>query len=252
MLKRTRKTFITSDLHLGHSNIIKYCNRPYKVSGSNSNPDNIPEVKEMNNDIISMFGSLPFDCDIWNLGDVFFPGFFGKELVQKFEAMQQAVNALKGYGCTGRRLFLVLGNHDDMHTSRDTVANFYRKLGFDEVYDTPVILEDKYILSHEPVYIKPGSNFINLYGHTHDLDIDPAYFCYDYENYAMNKRVFESHKMDAPQPVLRYPEKVVDLNNYKNMCLDKNKGILEWEGDYFKVAATFYRRNPIEEEEAKE
>ena len=74
MLQRTRQTFIISDLHLGHSNIIKYCGRPYHVEGSNRNPANIPEVNRMNEDILKMFDYLPDNCDIWNLGDCFFCG----------------------------------------------------------------------------------------------------------------------------------------------------------------------------------
>jgi hypothetical protein len=36
-------------------------------------------------------------------------------------------------------------------------------------------------------------------------------------------------------PVMKWPDRKVDLKNYKNMCLDHNKGILEWKGDEFDV-----------------
>jgi hypothetical protein len=68
---------------------------------------------------------------------------------------------------------------------------------------------------------------------------------YDYENYAMEKRVLDSHGVEVPPKTIRYPDRYIDLKNYKNMCLDKNHGILEWEGDYFKLATVFYRRGEI-------
>lgn len=74
MQKRTRDTYIVSDLHFMHPNIIKYCGRPYKVEGPNSNPANKAEVERMNEDILKMFDKLPDSCDVWNLGDVFFLG----------------------------------------------------------------------------------------------------------------------------------------------------------------------------------
>lgn len=241
MLKRTRPTFIVSDLHFGHSNIIKYCNRPYKVEGGNNNPANVPEVKRMNEDILQMFDFLPDNCDIWNLGDVFFAG---SNNYKKY-LTDDKINELKGIVARmkkgNRRLFLVLGNHDNVHFEGKSRLDYYYNLGFDKVYDTPVIIDDKYILSHEPVYIAPGSNFVNLYGHTHDEDIDETYFCMDYENYAMEKRVFKSMGQEAPKLVMRYPERKIDLKNYKNMCLDKNKGILKWESDYFSTAALCWR-----------
>lgn len=227
MLKRTRQTFITSDTHFGHSNIIKYCKRPYKVEGGNRNPANIPEVQRMNEDILQLFDRLTADCDIWHLGDFWFPGgnpkaFSSDELVLNID------NAVKRIKQNGRRIFLVLGNHDNGRLNNMSSVDYYLDRGFDKVYDSPVILEDKWILSHEPVWIEPGSHFVNLYGHTHDLVIPEDYFCYDQENYAQQVR-------EGIVPELKWPERKVDLKNYNNVCLDHWHGIPEWKGDTLHV-----------------
>lgn len=234
MLKRTRKTFIVSDCHFGHVNIALYCGRPYNMVKGNLNPKNISEVKRMNEDILKMFDSLPDDCDIWNLGDVFFPC---KNDFESVLEMNKIISRMKG---KGRRLFLVLGNHDTLRGDK-TRIDFYLSLGFDKVYDTPVIVEDKWILSHEPVYITPGSNFVNLYGHTHDTLIGEDYFTYDYDNYALEKRVAKQKGLQEPEMLKRWPEKAIDLKNYKNVCLDHTKGILEWVGDTFKLGAVCWQ-----------
>lgn len=227
MLKRTRQTFITSDTHFGHSNIIKYCKRPYKVEGGNRNPANVPEVKRMNEDILQLFDRLPADCDIWHLGDFWFQGgnpkaFSSDELVLNID------NAVKRIKQNGRRIFLVLGNHDNGRLNNMSSVDYYLDRGFDKVYDSPVILEDKWILSHEPVWIEPGSHFVNLYGHTHDLVIPEDYFCYDQENYAQQVR-------EGIVPEMKWPERKVDLKNYNNVCLDHWHGIPEWKGDTLHV-----------------
>ena len=50
--------FLTSDLHLGHANIIKYCNRPYR------------DVNEMNEDLINKWNQVIGDTDrVFFLGD---------------------------------------------------------------------------------------------------------------------------------------------------------------------------------------
>ena len=235
MLQRTRKTYIVSDLHFDHANIVRYCNRPYHVEPPNSNPINKPAVEAMNEDILKQFDRLPEDCDIWNLGDVFFAGSRFKDY-RKPEKIAELKDRVARMKQGNRKLFLVLGNHDDVHMHNKDRIEYYYDLGFDKIYDTPVIVEDKYILSHEPLYIKPGSNFINLYGHTHDLAIQEDYFCYDYENYAMECRVFDKAGQERPPIQKRYPDRIIDLKNYKNVCLDHNNGILEWTGDYFKQA----------------
>jgi len=227
MLKRTRQTFITSDTHFGHSNIIKYCGRPYHVEGGNKNPANVPEVQRMNEDILKAFDELPENCDIWHLGDFWFRGGNPRDFADD-DTIIDILQTVKRIKEKGRRLFLVLGNHDVGRLNHKTRFEYYLAMLFDKVYDTPVILEDKWILSHEPVWLEPGSHFTNLYGHTHDLVIPEDYFCFDQENYARDVR-------EGKTPELKWPDRRVDLKNYKNMCLDHSKGILEWKGDEFNV-----------------
>ena len=52
----------------------------------------------------------------------------------------------------------------------------------------------------------------------------------------MECRVFDEMGQERPPIQKRYPDRVIDLTNYKNMCLDYNNGILEWTSDYFKQA----------------
>ena len=224
MLKRTRQTFITSDTHFGHSNIIKYCKRPYKVEGGNRNPANIPEVQRMNEDILKLFDKLPADCDIWHLGDFWFKGSHKISPSDQLATNLLINDAVRRIKQNGRRIFIVLGNHDNGKPS----VKYYLDRGFDKVYDSPVILEDKWILSHEPVWIEPGSHFVNLYGHTHDLVIPEDYFCYDQENYAQQVR-------EGIVPEMKWSERKVDLKNYNNVCLDHWHGIPEWKGDTLHV-----------------
>jgi hypothetical protein len=172
----------------------------------------------MNEDILKLFDRLPSDCDIWHLGDFWFNG--SHKVSPSDELVLNINDAVRRIKQNGRRLFLVLGNHDNGKPS----VKYYLDRGFDKVYDSPVILEDKWILSHEPVWIEPSSHFVNLYGHTHDLVIPEDYFCYNQENYAQDVR-------EGIVPELKWPERKINLDNYVNVCLDHWHGIPEWKGD---------------------
>lgn len=244
MLARTRQTFITSDFHIFHCNIIKYCGRPYTVQGkhrnANRDPANAPVVNQMNEDILRMFDKLPLDCDVWNLGDVFF--FVNrKEDPEQFKLMQNMVKRMKGEEGR-RRLFLVLGNHDTAYSGLEgnALIEFYMNLGFDHVYDSPVVVEGKYILSHEPVFIERDSPMINLYGHTHQRPIQKDHFCFDHEKFLKQLKNAERNGEERPKREVTNPEREIDLTHYRNMCLDFNKGILEWSGDSFTVASPIW------------
>ena len=79
-------TWFTSDLHLGHSNIIRYCDRPFV------------DVKTMNQGLVDRWNDVVADDDIvWVLGDVAM-GHITESLA--------LIDRLKG------RKHLVSGNHD--------------------------------------------------------------------------------------------------------------------------------------------
>jgi calcineurin-like phosphoesterase family protein len=112
--------WFTSDTHFSHSNIIKYCNRPFKDAG------------EMNRVLIQNWNDLvkPEDT-VYHLGDVSFAS---------PEVTKNIVNNLNGYK------ILILGNHDRK-------ANKMLEWGFQEVHQSLQLeLEGGIIanLSHYP------------------------------------------------------------------------------------------------------
>ena len=218
------KFYITSDLHFDHKNIIKYCNRPYEFS--------LEGVAKMNEDILKQFDELPAGSTIINLGDI------ALNSSLKFDKLKEFVDKMKE---NDKKLWIVLGNHDREMNRRvkdlkrfETPYDLFIALGFDRVFPFPILLEGKYLLSHEPVYLKPGSNLVNLFGHVHDCDIPENYFCHEVENFAMMQRVqkegiTKQTNIDVDCEAITDLSKIIDLNNYKNMCWDKHHRILKFE-----------------------
>ena len=213
--------YITSDLHYFHNNIIKYCDRPFSIDNSG--------VAKMNEFLMEKIEELPDEEDtiLWNLGDVFF-GKALKEITE--ETLFYMVGRMKGQH---RKLKLILGNHDkqifrNIKSNGRTLEQFFRDIGFDSVYYYPVIIDEKFVLSHEPIYLDKFSNLYNIYGHLHDTKVTPDYFKYNYENYAMELRVYKEQGIEPPEPKIVYPDKVIDINKYINVCWDANNKILNF------------------------
>lgn len=129
------RTWLISDTHFNHNNIIKYCDRPYS------------STEEMNKDLIKRWNNTVAKDDIvYHLGD------FG---MGTKEQITELVSQLNG------RIYLIMGNHDH-HT-----VSWYYDCGFARVYDRPVLYNDIYILSHHPrELVSPDYKYI--YGHTHE------------------------------------------------------------------------------------
>jgi calcineurin-like phosphoesterase family protein len=140
------KVYIWSDLHLGHANIIKYCNRPFA------------DVEAMNKALLHAWWTTvkPMDTII-NLGDV--------SLKNNKEHLSETIRSLPGYK------ILILGNHD-----RKRSVKWWMEAGFDEVYKHPIVYEGKLILSHAIVELAKDSPFINIHGHSHQHNMgNPRY-----------------------------------------------------------------------------
>jgi len=108
------KTFYTADLHLGHANIIKYCNRPFR------------DVEHMNDTLIRSWNSRvkPEDTVIHN-GDFCFkntPG--GKE----GEGLI-GINADYWIKKLNGHIVFVRGNHDRGNSLKTSIEKLYIRYG---------------------------------------------------------------------------------------------------------------------------
>lgn len=135
-------TYFISDMHFGHTNIIKLCDRPFLTA------------EEMDNTLIENWNSVVQKDDIvFVLGDV---SFYPKDKTKKI------ITALKG------TKYLVKGNHDEKSD------DWYRDCGFMKVYDLPVLFHDFYLLSHKPLeWLDEEGVMGNIHGHIHN---DHRYF----------------------------------------------------------------------------
>lgn len=177
--------YLTSDLHLFHTNIIKYCNRPFEYSAEG--------CAQMNEFILKKFDALPDNCLIWNFGDVFL------NLRLKNEKIMHDIMRIK----KNRKMCLILGNHDYRARKKPfpNYIEYFKYLGFDQVYKGPLQFGN-YIFSHEPVFVEKESSLVNIHGHTHDKMVSEDYFLGEY-----NKS---------------FPHKKVNPEQYKNICMDSN------------------------------
>lgn len=138
--------YIISDTHFNHKKVIEYEDRPFK------------NVEEMNKIIIENWNKTISTMDtIYHLGD-FAWGNKGK--------IKKIVQQLNGYK------ILIKGNHDRNHSK-----TWWYDVGFNDVIDGSLILENKYILSHEPIEGLEKTNFINIHGHIHKYKMEsPKYY----------------------------------------------------------------------------
>lgn len=222
------KHFLTSDLHLLHTNIIRYCDRKDYYPGTDE------DCFRMSWDIVNSINrQIPDEENIvlWNLGDLFYGPLF---TAQNLDALKSFVTTMKG---SHRALNIVLGNHDKQFTrfanwklwqeinNRNTLIEIFKFLGFDSVYREPYYFTENIIFSHEPVFIKPGQQLFNIHGHTHNFNVEKDYFMTTLENAKMIKKAF----LASDRPIPEYKEKpdkenwIIEPKNYKNISWDANQ-----------------------------
>jgi len=135
------KTFLISDTHFGHANIIKYCDRPFA------------NVDEMDQAIIKNWNSVVAPDDkVYHLGDV--------TLSKKKLYILDHLNGTK---------VLIRGNHD-IFKLKDYMPYFKDVLATHEL--------GGYILSHIPLHDSQKQRFRgNIHGHIHEKNLpDPWYY----------------------------------------------------------------------------
>jgi len=141
------KNFFVADTHFDDDNIRRYENRPFET------------VEAMNEAMIARWNAVVDEEDtVWVIGDFGADGREGEVL--------SLLNGTKK---------LVKGNHDSQ------TNEYYRRAGFAEVYDLPVVYNGFWILSHEPVYVCENMPYANIFGHVHASsiyrDFSAQHFC---------------------------------------------------------------------------
>ena len=138
--------YFTSDHHFGHQNIIKYTDRPFE------------SAKQMDKEMIKVWNNIISKEDkVFHLGDFAFAG---------QERIKEIVSQLNGH------IVLIMGNHD-----RHRTAEWWRKCGFWQVSEFPIIYKGVYILSHEPVFMNEHMPYANIHGHLHNGKMDDNFHC---------------------------------------------------------------------------
>ncbi len=128
--------FVSSDLHFGHPNILKYCNRPFDT------------VNKMNNSLINNWNQIVGKEDTaYIIGDL--------SHCATYNQVASCVSRLNG------NLHLILGNHDTFTPWQ------YIEMGFSSVH-TSFKYRDVY-MAHDPaVHTALPKGSILLCGHVHN------------------------------------------------------------------------------------
>jgi calcineurin-like phosphoesterase family protein len=135
--------YFTADLHFGHANVIRYCNRPYATA------------YEMNEALIRNWNrTVHRDDDVYILGDV---------------TMKPAAEAHRYISALNGRKYLIRGNHDRF-------INKYEPYAADFVwvkdYEVLHYGDRHFVLFHYPIAEWYGffRGTTHLYGHVHNAE----------------------------------------------------------------------------------
>ena len=169
-MKNLQNTYVTSDTHFWHENILRFDNGTMRPE--------FKSVHEMNSYIISTWSKRlkPGDTLI-HLGDVFFGGQKGRDWCESvFPTVLEGVKTI-----------LVLGNHDN-------VKYMVNSNLFDEVYAYIKVKRKKFTISHKPLakqQLREG--MINIHGHIHNRPDIPG----PYRNVSVEKTKYAPVKLTS-------------------------------------------------------
>lgn len=125
--------YLISDTHFGDEAIIRYEKWPFEDSN-----DYLDTFVHTWNQTI-----MPED-EIYHMGDV---SSLGKEKTKDI------LDQLYGHK------YLIMGNHDRHLSIMD-----WHDIGFEKVYDHPILIDGFVLLSHEPLYMILNMPYVNIFG----------------------------------------------------------------------------------------
>jgi calcineurin-like phosphoesterase family protein len=135
------------DTHFGHRNIVLYEPCRQKLGKTTEERDN--ELIRRINKVVSKIDKL------YVLGDF---------CLKSKEYCKNCLDKING------TKILIMGNHDKVRSQK-----FFINVGFSWVSPLPVIYNNKYLLSHEPVNT---TEYINIHAHSHSRGFcTPTSFC---------------------------------------------------------------------------
>jgi calcineurin-like phosphoesterase family protein len=138
------KIFFVSDTHFGHSNIIKFCDRPFK------------DAEEMDYKLIENWNKkVPQDGLVFHLGDFAWGG---------HEYWKKIRSQLNG------EIILIKGNHDQKNMSSTAEQELFKHVTWQmliEIEGRKVLLNHFPFLCYAGVYREPSKLVFQAYGHVH-------------------------------------------------------------------------------------
>lgn len=135
--------WFTSDLHLGHTNILRHANRPFNT------------IHQMNDRLIgSINDRVSWSDELWVIGDFSF-----RIPTAEVIRLRERINC--------RTVNLVRGNHD-VHFAQEECP-FQKEVNYYEGLHTSDSNRYRLVLFHYPIMDWNGANdgAINLHGHIH-------------------------------------------------------------------------------------
>lgn len=150
--------WFTADHHFGHSNIIKFCNRPFD------------STNEMNEAFIQTWNKWVNPNDhVFHLGDFSFSGNINEKILPRLNGKKN----------------LIVGNHDPIKKFNDFQKSLWNSIQENLIFN---INENKIFLAHRPHRAWDGSyhGSFHLFGHVHgrfenipygrsmDVGVDPT------------------------------------------------------------------------------
>ena len=144
------KTWFFSDPHFGDENIFNTTQRHLRFDSVNYHDEAIVDLWN---------STVKSDDTVYLLGDL-------GDIQSKPNYVKDNLLKLNGH------IILILGNHDkESFNSTDELKTYLDDCNITEYYDKPILIDDFWLLSHEPVFVNQFSPFANIFGHVHDNHI---------------------------------------------------------------------------------